>query len=382
MLELKANEYNVIIDADAGQIEGYTTIHYESDGGTCYLWRRYVGTRNQPGIPQPWERVDLGRKFIENNPDVDVTPAQIETAERTGSFRSDPVISGQLLEYGIMASGDHDPNAPTRIQPGMQRQITIIGLLERTHANWLGDHIRDVGGTFYHQHFDTVGYGETRVRLQISEQPPGADAYGVPVFEKVLAEQASGYSTVHLFEVTPLLPGQHYYATILLHDVYGRWTMLPVDEFTTLLRRVELQFPVMFIENDGDPNGESGVELRVTVREGRSVVQGFQLGNDDDQLTVKDKDWVLTKFPPIIIGPKAITPEFAKINFTVEGTDYDGIGEENEQAAGYHTIPIPYGRGKETVKLANQWWTAYPLDGEDFEFRVFAFYSVSYHKAP
>ncbi|MEV0272749.1 hypothetical protein AB0H43_28550 [Hamadaea sp. NPDC050747] len=385
MTEVVAADYTVVIDVNTTTV-GFTTVKYDFEGHSYALWHRYVGLPGQPGVPQPWRKVSLLEKLLDTYPDP--TPQQQQRAEHEGRFTSAPIHPGQQLEYGIMMDPDLDPNVGA-LAGEMVSRITIIGLGEHTDADWIGDEYIDIGGTYYFHQLDTFPHGATVLRLQIGADPPVRDAYGQNIVAQPLVTVWSPYGGNHAVEAKPLLPGNVYFATILIVDTTtGQWTERDPNPFRTKRRRIELRFPVIEVVNDGDPAGSGEAEFAVAVFEGRSNgpvvrVDGRQLGDDDNPRDVSTGDWFATNMTPIVIGPKVVTPDFAEVWVVASGTEYDGIGESNEHASsepyapGF--LPMPVGRGLETVNLQGLTYTARPwASGDDFAFRLYMNYDITY----
>jgi hypothetical protein len=196
---------------------------------------------------------------------------------------------------------------------------------------------------------------------------------------------------VHVLEAATLLPGHEYFVTLRLSDRDGRWSLPATDPFATKRRTVTLGFPVIHLFNDGDNHGSGEAEFGVSVYRGEwdgqmRHVGGRQLADDDNPMTVTTgmPDFA-TGFAPLTIGPDRYRSHKDCVKVIVHGVEYDGIGESNEHAANFlhhdslGAIPMPTGRGKETVALDGTWHTALPMAGSDtFSFALFVWWQISY----
>ncbi len=379
MAQVVAAQTVVLIDV-GGLGVGYTEITYDFDGRPWVLWWRYVGMPGSAGVPTRWFKVHLEAKLLETKPDA--SPEEIRRSAFEGRFRSEPLVPGQLLEYGIMNRPEHlDPNTGS-LEGELVSRIAIVGVGLHQDGDWIDDQFKQVGGTYYYHQFDTIPHGSVHARLQISRDAPERDNMSPSVVAQPELTVWSPFGPVHELEGKPLLPGNRYFATMLLVDRDGYWTELPVADFVTKLRRIDIRFPKVHIVNDGDPGGTGEAEFAFRLFEGAEggpmhQLVGLQYGDDDDPIDVTDNQDITNPFSPVTIGPRGVTPQTKDMKVVVSGTEYDGVGEDDEYARSENSLPLPAGRRDETVSNWNLPYTAEPWSG-NFKYTLWLSFDATY----
>ncbi|MCQ4191297.1 hypothetical protein [Methylocystis suflitae] len=373
MFRFEARPDTVFLDPNNGVISDTTTIVYDFNDRPLVMFQRYIGTSADPGIPQSWKKVDLVAKSRAR------TAKQAQIAEQSGSFESDPIIAGQLLQYAVaeefapVALSDHGRGS----QPAI---ITIAGLLRDSgNQDWITDQGSLVGGTFFLRKIAT-GSERTFLKLQVGLNKPEYEAYGVPFFDKPVATLANPFAAFHDVEAVPLAPGNSYFAVVRLSDAKGRWQVLPIEQFTTLQRKVSLEFPKLHVQNDGDPMNSSQAEFNIAVKEDDSDVARFKYNNEDVDDTKPDKrNFDLPAEFHCVIGPKRVPPRGLPVTIEVWGTEFDGFLESDEKAWNADSnIKFPVGFAREKVSDETQVLGASPAPGDNFAFTVTMKFSVEY----
>jgi hypothetical protein len=287
-------------------------------------------------------------------------------------------------------------------------EVTIFALLAQTTFP-LTEPFEppEVGGTYMWGRVATKPR-KTWARLEVGSARPELDeTYRVLwTIKDPLHPKTSDIKDVHVFEIVPLLPGNHFFYVLTIADVGvvdptgllvsdGSWQQI-TGEFTTLLRKVDVSLKDLVILHPGDDADWSNkVRFAFQIREGdpHTVVNErvFNLG----QVTAKppyNKIDLATNYPcSATIGPKAIPSDNAgKIRIHLRGVEEDegplGIGFFVDPDDVAEVIPndgqplnFPSGRFKEAVN-GDVEKIAASVKGQDdeFAFYVTVEYSVSY----
>jgi hypothetical protein len=348
---------------------GQTKITYDGEMNPAVVFQREVGDKLWTGP------LNL-RKKLEDQGVTD--PTVLDQARFSGSFMTDPLSPGNIIQYGILPFDF--PKDPTKEEIGDDRfaQIATVFVLLKQGDPWtftISDENNNTGGTFHHRQINT-NPTETVMVLQIGERGVGLafknQTYGIWKLTEVEHTRISGWATNHDLEVTPLWPGNVYRSTILLIDKAGHWQSW-AEEFRTLKRTVKVEFTELDIVNDGDPYGKANSGFLLRIHQGKAVEREFIVPEQevyDGQVIEFDEGTYSLE-----LGPKQINEDNQNIAVSVFGYDEDGIWE-NERASGGVDLSIPIGQ-TEVVINSDKFLDATPLNG-DFEFKARVKHSVNY----
>lgn len=218
----------LFINVGAGQSTATSTIDYKSIY-SIVLWQRL-----NLGI---WSKVNLFKV---------VGTADADTA---GSFTTDPLRPGDLLEFRAYIDDWADPNAAPNDRARFEHAQVQALVSKPERQPWITDQTTDLGGTFYARLIATPPM-ITTVHAEIGLAPPVAGTFGELTFSGVVASADSVLKSVHAIELTPLLAGTLYFCTLRLSDQQGNWFYLE-ESALTLQRTVTVDFDSVFINNDG-----------------------------------------------------------------------------------------------------------------------------------
>ncbi|MGJ0425789.1 hypothetical protein [Methylocystis sp.] len=385
MLTFNAKSDLVTIDTDNGKLTATTRIIYdftelfegEEPGNKPILavGFRFIDTATQPGKEPRWNNLDYVAKSGAR------TKEERAAAKLKGTFESEPIKPGQLLQYMV-----EDTRPRAFILQQKNPTITIAGLLKHTDQNWTTDEGDFVGGTFYFRKIAT-GKETTFMRLQVGQGAPQLNEFNIPVFREPVATVASPFARSHDLEAGPLVPNNQYSAIVLLSNTKGQWTVSTKD-FKTKQRRMFLQFTHLHIDNDGDPFDSSNAAFNIAVKFGNQTVTGgtFEWENDDinDEDSNK-RDFVLPSDYWVVIGPDRLDDEGLPVTVEVSGTEEDGSwifdwlepDEHASNAANDRAIEYPTGLFREHIPHATRVFKATP-DSGNFAFTITMEYSIEY----
>jgi hypothetical protein len=391
MVDMHADTDLVVIST-VGGIES-TNLEYDGEGMDVQIWERFVG--------DAWKKVNL----------IDRTGAgtaeEAEEAERRGRFRTKDMRAGEVLQFGLLPSNlpTLDPNSPGFRVEQFEAFVTIVAILAGTNeTGWIVDQGSSVGGTFYFRRIITGSLGSTgpritTMRLEIGQErpfrSPATGIWHLPDPKQILVSPST---TDHRFEVLGLLPGHHYFATILLIDDKGRWSSFQED-FTTLRRKVTVSFKRLEIVDDGDDGDNTGeAEFKFLILRGRfagglgtSTVKTvaefpYDHGNISDKKNERYIDLGPKDFTHVM-GPEKVMSEDHDVVIWIRGNEDDTHGgswffslfESDEPAWGIKPLPLPTGLGLEQV--IDRPFTVYAKPAAvncTFAFTTTAMYSIEY----
>jgi hypothetical protein len=369
MAEMQVDTNLVVISTIGGT--GAARVKYDGDGLRVHIHRRFVG--------QPWTKLNL---IQENNAQ---TAQEAAEAEVTGGFTTPALSAGQVLQYGLLLEESLDPNAPGFSLGRFSPLVTIVAVLAgESQPGWIVDQNLGAGGTFYRRQVAT-GARVTTMMMEIGEDRPTRDATGIWRIPSPAQTLVSTAATNHVVEALNLLPGHHHFATVLLVDAAGQWSSL-AEEFTTLRRRVTVNFKHLEVLNDGDTHGTSHGQLRLIVRQRDQNAREFLYDHTNLSDKIAERQVTLEPFGFVhVIGPEVVDRANRDVGVWVLGTEFDGGGifeifDPDEHAASKMiTFALPTGLGKEQVLNAPVIAHARPSpDGGDFEFKVTVLHSIEY----
>ena len=295
-----------------------------------------------------------------------------------------------MLEYGLLpADGEFDPNMSGFSAGRFLAHLTILALLAGDNrTGWVTDGNIDVGGTYYRRQVFTADF-PTAMRMGVGEEAPFRDPdSGIWTLPGPFETFDAPADMNHILTAVDLLPGHHYFATILLIDAQGRWSSF-AEEFTTLKRRVTVRFEHLEVINDSDPSGTGEAALDFQVLRGQNHPGGLHLvasfhwehGSISDKL--QERHYTLTPFNFVSVqGFEPVTRSDREVVVRVWGTEFDGIFDPGgDEGAASRDVPLatPSGPGMESVLDQATLVAVTPsTDGSDFECRVTVRHSVEY----
>jgi hypothetical protein len=362
---------------------GWTTLEYDSPARVT-IWKRLDGEK--------WEKLDLieiARRALAAD--------EADQAERRGKFRTEELRPGQVLQYGLLIhSPEVDPNSPSFQVTQFYEVVTIVAILARaSETGWVLDQGSSVGGTFYLRRV-AAGPRITTMRLEVGlKRPvrhPSAGIWHLPYPKQILV---SPRNTDHHLEALDLLPGHHYFATVLLIDSEGRWSSFE-ENFTTLRRRVTVSFTGLEVVNDGGDNAAGKAQLKFQILRGARYSRDMEIEREfsyeNGNLSYKINGNHINLEPldlTHVMGPEKVMPQDRCVAIRVLGTEDDSnaanwffsLFGSDESASSYAwPLTLPTGTGKEQVIDAREFAHAFPKEppNHNFEFKVTVRYSVEY----
>jgi hypothetical protein len=319
--------------------------------------------------------------------------------ERTGSSSYKRV--NVFLKTGLGDEAEGSGSYPQALKPGQVYQLTVF---EADHGPFdsdpeqvttllvfciwkapskvslITDQNRGAGGTWYwHQIHTSVP--TSIVAIGVSQTKPVFDVNGIPRLTKTegMTTTPLALSNDHQHEITPVVPGHHYFFVAVVTDTSGNWSFV-LEEFDTKLRKVTVSFTEMIIFDDGDDLNTGEGEFWFDVYDAKTLAVSFH------QPTMTIDDWSGTgrpyalSFAPQVIGPKAVDPSKAWIGVYSHAVEHDGWFEVDDKAAtlfGPRDLPIPHGRFTEEV--ANQiMFVDCPSTSGSLHYSVKTEFSVTY----
>ncbi|MCK1546926.1 hypothetical protein IVB12_34640 [Bradyrhizobium sp. 179] len=358
MTALSALPDVVVVDVDAGQTSGDTTISYKKDPEDD-LWELVPG--------RSWSRV---------NPHVRTGLGDI--ADKEGSW-SITLVPGQSYELGVFERG----HGPLSIDPIRRATLLVFCLVKKPRERGLiTDENRGFGGTWYFHQIHTR-VPTSVVSFAVSRTPPVIDADGIPHPVSPEGDPSAPFiqgMMDHKADLLPLFPGNRYFFSAVVVDSRGDWEVRQ-DQFTTLRRVLNVEFPTLHIFNDGDPfdHGEASFTFRVF----SGPVNQPTVIKDFDRATQDIDDWGETDRPYAMSfahfgTPLAVADENEmSVSVASWGVEHDGFLEEDEAASNWGTrLPLPVGRNENVVQTT--FLMDCPTSNGDFHYGVNVRWSVSY----
>lgn len=221
--------------------------------------------------------------------------------------------------------------------------------------------------------------------------PPAIDVNGLPHFKETDGAPTAPLTAIgagpvvsnhHQVELNPLLPGNLYFFAVIVTDANGNWDVRQ-ETFTTLLRKLTVEFQTLHVYNDGDPFGKGEGEFWFDVYSGlqwqrKSIAQFHRDTSDIDDWNETDRPYPLGYAH--VGQPEAVSPEHAMVYVSSRGTEHDGFLESDEGAwSKDQKLDFPVGRSME--KVLNQTLLmdcGVATDGDDFHYGVDVRWSVEY----
>jgi hypothetical protein len=234
------------------------------------------------------------------------------------------------------------------------------------------------------------------MRLEVGQKRPvrhpSAGIWHLPCPQQVVV---SPCTTDHRLEALDLLPGHHYFATVLLINDEGRWRSFQED-FTTLRRRVTVTFTELEVVNDRDDNATGEAQFKLQILRGARYSRDMEIEREfpyeNGNLSYTTNGCPINLEPlnlTHVMGPEKVRPKDRYVAIRVLGTEDGGNGGNwffswfgSEESASSYAWPLilPTGTGKEQVINAREFAHAFPKEppNHNFEFKVTVRYSVEY----
>jgi hypothetical protein len=227
--KLEADTSPIVVDGHNSS-SGTTTIHYEKNPLEELWVIRTTGTHwNQPNLHQ---LTGLGDEAL---------------------FGGAYPITLQPGDHYIV-SVYHPNQGPLTLEPSLVTTLDVSCLWKDPGPTRLITHESSSWGGTWHTHPVFTGSVPTRiVMVGVSREPPSFDSNGIPRLTSHDGEPTRPLktATIHEVEIKPLCPGNHYFFVVLVTDAFGNWDFVQ-REFTTLRRKITVEFPTIHIYNDGD----------------------------------------------------------------------------------------------------------------------------------
>jgi hypothetical protein len=359
MSNVTASLNPIVVDNSVGETEGRTTIEYEK-----HPWDEF------------WERV-AGGIWTEVN--LHVRLGLGDVADRMGSFDI-TLKPGLSYEAAVFEKG----NGPLTAHPLVECSLAVYCVWrEPTDRALITEQSLDVGGT-WSSHLLRTKVPTNIISIGVSRTPPTIDSTGMPhnVAPDGVPTRPLTNAIEHSVEINPLFPGNHYFFAVVVADAFGNWDVRQ-GQFTTLRRKITVEFLTIHIYNDGDPydsgEGEFWFEVYLGHPSQPTKVETFHLP------TQEIDDWYETDRPyPVgfthVGSLQAVKPEKSEVWVGSRGIEHDGIFETDEGAwSKDRQLFLPVGRAEETV--TNKFFTMdcpIATDGDDFHYGVDVRWSVAY----
>jgi hypothetical protein len=229
------------------------------------------------------------------------------------------------------------------------------------------------------------------VDISVSRLPPVIDVNGLPRFKETDGAPTVPLTTLgtgplvgndHKVELNPLFPGNLYFFAVIVADADGNWDVRQ-ETFTTLRRKLTVEFVTLHIYNDGDPLSHGEGEFWFNVYSGHqsqpsSIAKFHRDTADIDDWSETDRPYALGYAH--VGQPEAVSPEQERVFVSSRGIEHDGFLESDEGAwSKDKQLFFPAGRLVETV--ANQTFLMdcpVATHGDDFHYGVDVRWSVDY----
>jgi hypothetical protein len=323
-----------------------------------------------------WER---STTFGWTEVNIFVRTGRGDEAETTGDYEV-TLRPGEFYEAGVFEDG----HGPLSTDPIRLAFIKVYCLWKKPEVrHFITDQNRSTGGT-WHFHQVHTNVPTDIVTIGATRTAPFVDAAGIPHIKG-----ADGGPTVplmtsnnHLVEINPLYAGNRYFFVVVVTDNFGNWEAYQ-EEFTTLRRKITVEFPTIHIFNDGDPGSHGEGEFWFRVQKGPfnqpEVIQDFHLPEQDID------DWSETDRPYSVgfahLGAfEIVEPRKESVGVISWGVEHDGFLEADEGASSLGVfLPIPAGRFVENVNNSTlKMDCPVSTTGDDFHYGVDVRWSVEY----
>lgn len=350
----------IVVDKEAGETQGTTTVSYEKERQQ-ELWEQRSGGG--------WSQIN-----------VHVQTGLGDIADSQGHY---PVTlkPGKVYEVCIFEE-NHGPRTTDPIRVAC---LKVFCLWKKPEERALITDQNTASGGTWHAHHVHTKVPTNIVTIGVSRVRPTLDGNGIPVLTSAEGAPTTPLTTSndHFVEINPLLPGNHYFFLVLVTDSFGNWDFRQ-EELDTLRRKITVEFPTIHIFNDGDPFNDGEGEFWFRIYFG-SPAQPVLVVDPDFHLPTQDiDDWGETDRPYSMgfahAGPlEVVTPATSRVSVGSWGIEHDGIFESDEGAQSRDAVlPFPAGRFVETVTNSTFSMDCPSSTGDDFHYGVDVRWSVAY----
>jgi hypothetical protein len=357
MAKLTAAPDIIIVDVDAGETSGSSSITYDKDSDD-ELWESLAGS---------------GQSIIDVRSRVGTAP----TANFKGTYKID-LKPGQSYLVGIFRAG----HGPLTTDPIRLANLNVFGLLKNPSDRALiTDENRAFGGTWYFHQIHTK-VPTSIVSFAVSRFSPTIDSLGIPHPVKPDGEPTSPLvlSNDHKIQIKPILPGNNYFFSAVVIDAKGNWDIRQ-ETFTSLRRAFTVSFPTIHIFNDGDPFGHGEGEFWFRIYFGP---HNMPIKIEDFHRSTMDiDDWSETSRPysmSFIHNGTPLTVKENEVNVSVSawGLEHDGIFESDE-ACWSNDVILPFPAGRFIENASGSFTMDCPsVTNDDFHYGADVVWSVQY----
>jgi hypothetical protein len=324
-----------------------------------------------------WE---IGPGGVWTTINVHLLTGQGNEADVTGSYTI-TLAPGQSYRVGIFT----EEHGPLTTDPLPRADLTVFAIFKKPSARSLIVSVdQNTGGT-WHRHVVTTNVATSVVLVGASRTPATVDNDGIPTLVDPDGASSSvlATGTSHTLDLMPLVPGNHYFFTVMVVDGVGNWEVRQ-SEFDTLKRKLTVKFPTIHIYNDGDPatHGEGEFWFRVSAGNDTGALHSLE----DFHLPEMDiDDWSETDRPYAVgfayaeLEPQTIPPDQPSIWLSSWAVEYDGL--DPDEGAGDlrgRQLFLPAGPGEKVTNSAFTMDCPTTTVDDDFHYGVDINYSVEY----
>ena len=359
MSEIQASPNPIVVDNTTSPpgADGKTTIKYDKQASE-ELWER------KPG---------LGWTPVPTHDDDDFS-GRYEVTLRPGQSYTAGVFSPTF------GPNSKDPRGAT---------VTVFAVLKKPSDRRLIDDHSGTGGGTWLRHGVKTAVPTTLFVAGASRSQPIRDGAGIPklVDPDAVAPKPLTPSVSHDVELKPVVPGHHYFLTLMVVDDAGNWEVLDVEQ-DSLRRKMTVEFSTIHIQNDGDRDllgaqnlGEAEFWFRVSAGDegqARHTLKEFHL----PEMDVDDADYLgrpySVGFAYIDLEPQTIPP--GRTQIWVNSTAIEDDSPLGEEGAGFiegRRLDLPIGPGEKVPSKVYQLHCP-TSTSDDFWYNVDVTYSVDY----
>jgi hypothetical protein len=316
--------------------------------------------------------------WVEAN--VHLLTGQGDEADSQGTYPI-TLTPGQVYRAGLFRQ-DQGPLSTDQLP---RADLTVFALWKKPAPGGLIVSEDQYTGGTWHRHTVTTNVPTSIAIVGASRTPPDHDGDGIPVLLDPDGGLTSPPTTTsnHTLDLLPLVPGNHYFFTVMVVDAVGNWDVRE-SQFDTLRRKLTVKFPTIHIYNDGDSAtvGEGEFWFRVSagndVRPLHSLEDFYRPESDIDDWSETDRPYPLG-FAYVELEPQSIPPDRASIWVSSWAIEHDGLdADEGAGSALGELLWLPAGP---TEKVTNRIFTmdcpTSTVD-DDFHYGVDVNYSVEY----
>ena len=359
---LRANPDIVIVDVEGGETSKPTTIHYEKKP-TDEIWERTGGSS--------WS----GPSFSKGS---GLTPGEAEVFDYTKLLKP-----GDTYEVGLYENG----HGPRTRNPIPLVNLTVYCLRKKPENR---DLIRDqnltFGGTWSSHQVHTI-VPTSILALAVSRtRPLMHPVLGIPLPVEpdgtLPQESPVTYVDDHRADFDTILPGNHYFYSVVVVDQFGNWDWNSASrtpdtrEFDALKRRMDIKFTKVHILDDGGAfsGDEADFEFRVYTGSPRDpkIVEEFSHHEDEIDTGNEYSVGVAHVGLPVVVSRAEMD-----VRVHSEATESGGTSDEHAKSRD-ETLPFPLGPSERVPIPRTFVMDCFPNGGDSFHYNVSVEWSVDY----